>query len=362
MDARVPSQLSSRWKQFWRSMLTPARFSSDDLMLLQARSYLLFLLLSSLLLALLGLLRLISNQDFLSPLLFSGLALIIYGLARSGLVETSVFLSYAIVLIVPHLLPYILPYFYPTTSLAMLLLASAMVPLIHLPALNVLMRIAIIVSTGFFYFTLPGMTLMATTTLTLVVALMNIIMQMSRVWVEEAAGRRMQQMMPHALVLDEMPGLVTVIQEGELRYLNTAGAALLGAPDPTALMGLPPATWLAPLGDLPSTSRLRRVEGPMRRSISYFDRLQRLDGTVLEVYISEKVIEYQGHPATLLVAYPLEYEQDEAPLQALLKLMADFAYSVEWHDSAFCLPGALDEPGIPRQDCATSRNRCSSVA
>lgn len=335
MDARVPSQLSSRWKQLWRSMLTPARFSADDLMLLQARSYLLFLLLSSILLALLSLLRLISNQDFLSPLLFSGLALIIYGLARSGLIETSVFLSYVIVLIVPHLLPYILPYFYPTTSLAMLLLASAMVPLIHLSALNVLMRIAIIVSTAFFYFTIPGMTLMAVTTLTLVVALMNIIMQMSRVWVEEAAGRRTQQMMPHGPILEELPGLVTVVQEGELRYLNAAGAALLGAPEPAALMGLPPATWLGPLSDLPTTSRLRRIEDPMRRSISYFDRLQRLDGAVLEVYISEKVIEYQGHPATLLVAYPLDRQSDEAPLQALLKLTADFAYSAEWKDTAF---------------------------
>lgn len=335
MDARVPSQLSSRWKQFWRSMLTPARFNADDLMLLQARSYLLFLLLAVFLLTSLGLLRLISNQEFLSPFLFAGVALIVYGLARSGLVETSVFLSYAIVLIVPHLLPYILPYFYPTTSLAMLVLSAAMVPIIHLPRLVLAMRITIIISSGLFYYTMPGMTLLAATTLTLVIALMNIIMHISRVWLEEAAERRTQQMMPHTLVLEELPGLVTVIQTGDLRYLNAAGAALLGAPDPTALMGLPPATWLGPLSDLPTTSRLRRVKDPMRRSVSYFDRLQRLDGTTLEVYISEKVIEYEEHPATLLVAYPLERQQDETPLQVLLKLTADFAYSAEWQDTSF---------------------------
>ncbi len=96
---------------------------------------------------------------------------------------------------------------------------------------------------------------------------------------------------------DASPNGIIIHNQGKIRFLNPAGAKLLGAANPEQLIGQAVAKFLRP-----NFQESFKRQSPLRpRNFLVEQKLSRLDGTELEVELLETPLIYQNEPAIQLV-------------------------------------------------------------
>lgn len=104
----------------------------------------------------------------------------------------------------------------------------------------------------------------------------------------EATYRRLADASPTSLIIHS---------QGKIRFINVAGAKLLGTANPTQLIGQPIAKFLQPNFQ----GSLNKQSQPRPKNFLIEQKLSRLDGTTLEAELLETPFTYQGEPAMQLV-------------------------------------------------------------
>jgi len=97
------------------------------------------------------------------------------------------------------------------------------------------------------------------------------------------------------------PDGIAVHRDGRLLFVNSAGARLLGAPDPEALVGRSILDVVPPDDRERVEARLRRAAAPDEREEAFEQRLVRLDGGVVDVEVAVGPVSYLGEPATQFI-------------------------------------------------------------
>lgn len=106
-------------------------------------------------------------------------------------------------------------------------------------------------------------------------------------------------------LIDLMPDGVAVHQDGRLRMINRAGAALLGYEDPRELLGRPVLEFVHPDDREKAQERIRAMLTEGRRAPPLEERFLRRDGTTVEVEVAAGPFILEGRPAVLVVARDL---------------------------------------------------------
>lgn len=103
-------------------------------------------------------------------------------------------------------------------------------------------------------------------------------------------------------LIDLMPDTVAVHQDGRLRMVNRAAAALLGYEDPRELIGRPVLDFVHPDDREKVQERIRAMLTEGRRVPPLEERFLRRDGTAVEVEVAAGPFTLEGRPAVLVVA------------------------------------------------------------
>ncbi len=96
--------------------------------------------------------------------------------------------------------------------------------------------------------------------------------------------------------------LVSVQIEGEIVYINTAGAKMLGATIPGQLIGKPILDFVHPDYRQIEVERVRQLKTAGLAVCPIKERWRRLDGTVFDVEVAALSICYEGKLAVQLIA------------------------------------------------------------
>ena len=100
------------------------------------------------------------------------------------------------------------------------------------------------------------------------------------------------------VLVEQSPEAIALHADGRILYVNSAGAALIGAPDPRALVGVPLTEIMLPAA--PPPEGLSLAEAPAqdaRRDEKAMYRLvRRGDGRVLDVEVTSVMTVYEGRP------------------------------------------------------------------
>ncbi len=96
--------------------------------------------------------------------------------------------------------------------------------------------------------------------------------------------------------------LVTIQIEGEIVYINTAGAKMLGATSPGQLIGKPILDFVHPDYREIATERVRQMTTDGLLVCPSEERWLRLDGTAINVEVAALAVFYEGKLAVQLIA------------------------------------------------------------
>jgi diguanylate cyclase (GGDEF)-like protein/PAS domain S-box-containing protein len=97
------------------------------------------------------------------------------------------------------------------------------------------------------------------------------------------------------------PEAIAVHCQGKIAYINAAGAKLLGASSPSALIGFPVLHFVHPSYVEIATERIRQVEQENRPIDLAEEKLIRLDGTIIDVEVAGIPATYQGSAAAQII-------------------------------------------------------------
>ena len=97
------------------------------------------------------------------------------------------------------------------------------------------------------------------------------------------------------------PEAIAVHCQGKIAYINAAGAKLLGASSPSALIGFPVLHFVHPSYVEIARERIRKVEEENRPIELAEEKLIRLDGTIIDVEVAGIPAIYQGSAAAQII-------------------------------------------------------------
>ncbi len=97
------------------------------------------------------------------------------------------------------------------------------------------------------------------------------------------------------------PEAIAVHSQGKIAYINAAGAKLLGASSPSALIGFPVLHFVHPSYVEIARERIRQVEEENRPIELAEEKLMRLDGTIIDVEVAGIPAIYQGSAAAQII-------------------------------------------------------------
>ncbi len=97
------------------------------------------------------------------------------------------------------------------------------------------------------------------------------------------------------------PEAIAVHCQGKIAYINAAGAKLLGASSPSALIGFPVLHFVHPSYVEIARERIRKVEEENRPIELAEEKLMRLDGTIIDVEVAGIPATYQGSAAAQII-------------------------------------------------------------
>ncbi len=97
------------------------------------------------------------------------------------------------------------------------------------------------------------------------------------------------------------PEAIAVHSQGKIAYINAAGAKLLGASSPSALIGFPVLHFVHPSYVEIATERIRQVEEENKPIDLAEEKLMRLDGTIIDVEVAGIPAIYQGSAAAQII-------------------------------------------------------------
>ncbi|MEO9125462.1 MAG: EAL domain-containing protein, partial [Microcoleus sp.] len=97
------------------------------------------------------------------------------------------------------------------------------------------------------------------------------------------------------------PEAIAVHSQGKIAYINAAGAKLLGASSPEALIGFPVLNFVHPNYVEIARERMRQVEQENQPIELAEEKLMRLDGEIIDVEVAGIPAIYQGSPAAQII-------------------------------------------------------------
>ncbi|MEG4286125.1 EAL domain-containing protein [Microcoleus sp. A006_D1] len=97
------------------------------------------------------------------------------------------------------------------------------------------------------------------------------------------------------------PEAIAVHSQGKIAYINAAGAKLLGASSPAALIGFPVLNFVHPNYVETTRERIRQVEEENQPIELAEERLMRLDGQIIDVEVVGIPATYQGSAAAQII-------------------------------------------------------------
>lgn len=102
-------------------------------------------------------------------------------------------------------------------------------------------------------------------------------------------------------LLEMAPVAVVVLASGRIEYINPAGAALMGAASPEAMLGKAIEDFLV-AEDMPATmERIRRMYAGEKVAYPLETRYRRLDGSIIDVEVKASLLMYNGLPAIQVI-------------------------------------------------------------
>ncbi len=123
------------------------------------------------------------------------------------------------------------------------------------------------------------------------------------------------------MLMELAPSAMAVHVGGTLVYLNRAGARLLGAESPEALLGRNVLEFVHPDSVRIATENMRRVLETRQPSAGVAEKLIRLDGSVLDVEVTAIPMVYQGQQAVQIALQDMtsrrRAEEQRLELEAL---------------------------------------------
>ncbi len=134
----------------------------------------------------------------------------------------------------------------------------------------------------------------------------------------------------YRLLVDNLPLAIEVHRDGKLVFANRAAAELLGAPDPSVLLGMEPNSVLAP-EELPgAVERTRRL---LEGEISHFQvqtTYLRLDGARVPVEVVAAPLIYGGRPAVQVIVQDITVRnRREREMQAQAQIAQALTETIE---------------------------------
>ncbi|MEG4573148.1 EAL domain-containing protein [Microcoleus sp. N3A4] len=97
------------------------------------------------------------------------------------------------------------------------------------------------------------------------------------------------------------PEAIAVHSQGKIAYINAAGAKLLGASSPAALIGFPVLNFVHPSYTEKAKERIRQVEEENQPIDLAEQKLMRLDGQIIDVEVAGIPATYQGSTAAQII-------------------------------------------------------------
>ena len=97
------------------------------------------------------------------------------------------------------------------------------------------------------------------------------------------------------------PEAIAVHSQGKIAYINAAGAKLLGASSPSALIGFPVLHFVHPNYVETARERIRQVEEENQPIDLAEEKLMRLDGQIIDVEVAGIPATYQGSAAAQII-------------------------------------------------------------
>ncbi|MEW5867707.1 MAG: PAS domain S-box protein [Chloroflexota bacterium] len=103
-------------------------------------------------------------------------------------------------------------------------------------------------------------------------------------------------------LVELLPDLVAVHQDGSILFINDAGVRLLGAAGPDQVIGKSVKDFVIPPQQTTAEQRMQSLIAQGGRSPAYEQKLLRLDGTSIDIEVMGVVFQHQGKPTIQLVA------------------------------------------------------------
>jgi diguanylate cyclase (GGDEF)-like protein/PAS domain S-box-containing protein len=110
-------------------------------------------------------------------------------------------------------------------------------------------------------------------------------------------------------LVDHSPQPIAIHQDGRLVYANQAAASLLGAEDPSVLVGREVAEIVGPDRVAAADARREWVEGEGMEAPVVQTELVRLDGSTVEIEVAAVPTLWEGRPAVQVIARDLEAQR-----------------------------------------------------
>ncbi len=127
-------------------------------------------------------------------------------------------------------------------------------------------------------------------------------------------------------LVESSPYLIGIHQDGKIIFCNQAGARMLGAASPEALVGRPVSDLVAPARELPQQRLHAELAGDLP-SAPYEQRMLRCDGQEIEAEVTGTVLTYQGGPAIQITARDIteqkRAEEERRRLTAIMENTSD---------------------------------------
>jgi PAS domain S-box-containing protein len=159
-------------------------------------------------------------------------------------------------------------------------------------------------------------------------------------------------------LVEVAPDMIIVHQDGKTIFMNPAGLRMLRAPSLEAVLGMPPAEMVHPDYHETVHQRIRTLDSGNRVPMIE-EKLQRFDGTYVDVEVSATSFIYQGRPAVQVIARDItarlqaqeQLRASEARFHLLTRATTDIVYdwdmatnAIWWNENMRLLFGYEGNP------------------
>jgi PAS domain S-box-containing protein len=105
----------------------------------------------------------------------------------------------------------------------------------------------------------------------------------------------------YRILVESSPEPIAVHSQGVIVYANPAAARLMGADEPSQLLGMPVLGFVHPDDRQIVIDRIRRTQQEGRLAVAVEERFVRLDGAIINVETTALPTRFEGRPATQVV-------------------------------------------------------------